>query len=170
MSCPCSGRSVAATLSSREAQNMLLVAGGLGVAAVIALADEAIAAGNAVTLLQGARGKKHLYSPDLLPSRQSKPSRHRRRLDRKHGVVTALLPEYLPWADQVFACGPTPMFAGMAKVIRDGEKPEAGASAARRAHGLRDGHLLRLRRLHAQGRAAGVQRRPAFRTSEVVFD
>jgi NAD(P)H-flavin reductase len=34
---------------------------GLGVAAVIALADEAIAAGKSVTLLQGARSSDRLY-------------------------------------------------------------------------------------------------------------
>ena len=33
-------------------------------------------------------------------------------------MVTELLGERLPWADQVFACGPNPMFAAMAKVVR----------------------------------------------------
>jgi dihydroorotate dehydrogenase electron transfer subunit len=32
--------------------------------------------------------------------------------------VTDLLAPYLPWADQVFACGPTPMFLTMASVVR----------------------------------------------------
>ena len=26
--------------------------------------------------------------------------------------------QYLPWADEVFACGPTPMFRAMAAVVR----------------------------------------------------
>ena len=103
---------------SRGAQNLLLVAGGLGVAAVIALADEAIAAGQSVTLLQGARTADKLYPPDLLPHDVEAVSATDDGSTGHHGVVTDLLPEYLPWADQVFACGPTPMFAGMAKVIR----------------------------------------------------
>ena len=103
---------------SRGAQNLLLVAGGLGVAAVIALADEAIAAGRSVTLLQGARSARKLYPPDLLPQDVEAVSATNDGSTGHHGVVTDLLPEYLSWADQVFACGPTPMFAGMAKVLR----------------------------------------------------
>ena len=30
-----------------------------------------------------------------------------------HGFVTDLIPEYLPWADQVFTCGPEPMFRSL---------------------------------------------------------
>ena len=153
---------------SPQAQNVLLVAGGLGVAAVIALADEAIAANRSVTLLQGARSANKLYPPDLLPQDVEAVSATDDGSTGHHGVVTDLLPEYLPWADQVFACGPTPMFAGMAKVMRAAQKPEAGAGAARRAHGLRHRHLLRLRRLHPTGRAAGLQRRPALRTTQRV--
>src|SRR3972149_8670260 len=50
-----------------QSQNLLLVAGGLGVAAVVALADEAVAAGKAVTLLQGARNAAKLFPPESLP-------------------------------------------------------------------------------------------------------
>ena len=35
-----------------------------------------------------------------------------------HGLVTDLLTERLPWADQVFACGPNPMFGGVADAVR----------------------------------------------------
>jgi len=97
---------------SRGAQNVLLVAGGLGVAAVIALADEAIAAGPSVTLLQGARSANKLYPPDLLPQDVEALSATDDGSTGHHGVVTDLLPEYLSWADQVFAC------AGMAKVLQ----------------------------------------------------
>jgi dihydroorotate dehydrogenase electron transfer subunit len=104
---------------SSSAQNLLLVAGGLGVAAVIALTDDAIATGQSVTLLQGARSTNKLYPPDLLPQDVEAVSATDDGSTGHHGVVTDLLPEYLPWADQVFACGPTPMFAGMAKVVRE---------------------------------------------------
>jgi dihydroorotate dehydrogenase electron transfer subunit len=34
------------------------------------------------------------------------------------GLVTELLPQYLPWADQVFACGPNAMYEAMAAIMR----------------------------------------------------
>jgi dihydroorotate dehydrogenase electron transfer subunit len=101
-----------------RAQNLLLVGGGLGVAALIALADQATAAGKAVTLLQGARTAAKLYPPAMLPPEVEALSATDDGSAGHRGYVTDLLPEYLSWADQVFACGPTPMFAAMAQVVR----------------------------------------------------
>ena len=102
----------------KSTQNVLLVAGGLGVAAVIALADEAIASGRAVTLLQGARSADRLFPHDLLPTDVEAVSATDDGSAGHHGLVTQLLPKYLSWADQTFACGPTPMFAAMADVVK----------------------------------------------------
>ncbi len=35
-----------------------------------------------------------------------------------HGLVTDLLSDHLPWADEVFACGPNAMFGAMSDVLR----------------------------------------------------
>jgi dihydroorotate dehydrogenase electron transfer subunit len=101
-----------------DAQNVLLVAGGMGVAAVIALADEAIAAGRSVTLLQGARTEGLLFPHRLLPTDVEAVSATDDGSAGHHGLVTGLLAEHLPWADQTFACGPNPMFASMADVVK----------------------------------------------------
>ena len=101
-----------------RSQNVLLVAGGLGVAAVMALADQAIAAGKSVTLLQGARTESKLFPHHMLPADVESVSATDDGSSGHHGRVTDLLPDYLPWADQVFACGPNPMFASMADVMR----------------------------------------------------
>ncbi len=101
-----------------NAQNVLLVAGGMGVAAVIALADEAIAAGRSVTLLQGARTEGLLFPHRLLPTDVEAVSATDDGSAGHHGLVTGLLAEHLPWADQTFACGPNPMFASMADVVK----------------------------------------------------
>ncbi len=101
-----------------QTQNVLLVAGGLGVAAVVALADEAVAAGRSVMLLQGARSADKLMPPHLFPREVEAVSATDDGSAGHHGYVTNLLPTYLPWADQVFACGPNPMFGAMAEVIR----------------------------------------------------
>jgi len=102
-----------------RAQNLLLVAGGVGVAALIGLADWAVAAGKAVTLLQGARTSAKLYPPERLPPEVEALSATDDGSAGHNGYVTDLLPEYLPWADQVFACGPTAMFAAMAQVLQE---------------------------------------------------
>ena len=103
---------------SPRAQNLLLVGGGLGVAALIALADQAVAAGKAVTLLQGARSAAKLYPPELLPPEVEALSATDDGSTGHQGYVTDLLPEHLSWADQLFACGPTPMFAAMTHLLR----------------------------------------------------
>ena len=103
---------------AKTTNNVLLVAGGLGVAAVIALADEAIASGRSVTLLQGARSADRLFPHDLLPMDVEAVSATDDGSAGHHGLVTQLLPKYLPWADQTFACGPNPMFAAMADVVK----------------------------------------------------
>jgi dihydroorotate dehydrogenase electron transfer subunit len=99
-------------------QNVLLVAGGLGIAAVVALADDAIKDGKSVTLIQGARSASKLMPPEMLPQEVEAISATDDGSIGHHGYVTDLLPQYLPWADQVFACGPNAMFASMADVVR----------------------------------------------------
>ena len=103
---------------SASTQNVLLVAGGLGVAGVMALAEDALAAGKAVTLLQGARSAPKLFPAQLLPTAVEAHSATDDGSEGHHGYVTDLLPQYLPWADQVFACGPNAMLAAMADVMR----------------------------------------------------
>jgi len=102
-----------------QAQNLLLVAGGLGVAAVVALADEAVTAGRAVTLLQGARNAAKLFPPESLPREVEVLSATDDGSAGHRGPVTDLLAGHLSWADQVFACGPNAMFRSMADVLRE---------------------------------------------------
>jgi len=102
----------------KASQNLLLVAGGIGVAALVALADEATAEGRSLTLLQGARTAARLFPAALLPPEVEVVTATDDGSAGHHGPVTDLLAQHLPWADQVFACGPTPMFRAMAAVVR----------------------------------------------------
>jgi len=104
---------------NRQSQNLLLVAGGIGVAALVALADQAIAQGRAVTLLQGARTAAGLFPSRLLPPEVEVITATDDGSAGHRGLVTELIPQYLPWADQVFACGPNAMFEAMAAVVRE---------------------------------------------------
>ncbi|MCJ7511110.1 MAG: dihydroorotate dehydrogenase electron transfer subunit [Dehalococcoidia bacterium] len=102
----------------RESQNLLLVAGGIGISALVSLADEAIAGGRAVTLLQGAKTAARLFPSSSLPPEVEVASATDDGSAGHRGLVTELLPQYLPWADQVFACGPNAMYEAMAAVMR----------------------------------------------------
>ncbi len=103
----------------RRSENLLLVAGGIGIAALVALADEAIAGGRAVTLLQGARTAARLFPSASLPTEVEVVSATEDGSAGHRGLVTELLPQYLPWADQVFACGPNAMYEAMAAIMRE---------------------------------------------------
>ena len=89
-----------------RSQNLLLIAGGLGIAGVRMLADEAIRDGRRVTLLFGAASAREVYPSNLLPDEVEYIVATDDGSLGHHGYVTDLIPEYEAWADQAFACGP----------------------------------------------------------------
>jgi dihydroorotate dehydrogenase electron transfer subunit len=107
----------------RQSQNLLLVAGGIGVAALVALMDEAIAGGRSVTLLQGAKTAGKLLPSASLPAEVEVVSATEDGSAGHRGLVSELIAQYLPWADQVFACGPNAMYETMAAIMqREGSR------------------------------------------------
>ncbi len=102
--------------------HVLLVAGGLGMAGVRALADESLAAGRRVTLLFGAAGAAEVYPSSLLPNEVEYVVATDDGSLGHRGYVTDLVPDYEALADQAFACGPEPMLAALARIAsgRDG--------------------------------------------------
>ena len=101
-----------------SASHLLLVAGGIGVAPLIYLADEEVARGRHVTLIQGTRSAEGLFPARLLPPEVEVAVTTEDGSAGQRGLVTDLVPEYLSWADQVFACGPSAMFTTLADVMR----------------------------------------------------
>ncbi len=97
-------------------QHVLLVAGGLGMAGVRMLADEAIRDGRQVTLLFGGASSREVYPSSLLPDEVEYVVATDDGSLGHHGYVTDLLPAYEAWADQAFACGPQPMLAALARL------------------------------------------------------
>ena len=98
---------------SPNAHHLLLVAGGIGIAPLRFLADEAIRQGKQVTLLYGTPDK-HRYPENLLPPGIELVATTEDGSIGKQGRVTDLLPELAKQADQIFACGPASMYATMA--------------------------------------------------------
>ena len=99
-----------------RSRHLLLVAGGLGMAGVRMLADEAIRDGRQVTLLFGGASLREVYPSSLLPDEVEYVVATDDGSMGHHGFVTELLPDYEAWADQAFACGPAPMLAALSRL------------------------------------------------------
>jgi dihydroorotate dehydrogenase electron transfer subunit len=114
--------------------NVLLVAGGIGAAPLLMLAEEATALGKNITFLMGAASDRELLPPSIIPS---SAEFHVATIDGTGGhlgFVTDLVPEFARWADQVFACGPEAMFYSLRTSLaphRIGGRPAAQVSIDR---------------------------------------
>jgi dihydroorotate dehydrogenase electron transfer subunit len=97
-------------------RHVLLIAGGLGMAGVRALADESLAAGRRVTLLFGASRAAEVYPSSLLPTEVEYLVATDDGSVGHHGYVTDLVPAFEALAEQAFACGPEPMLAALARL------------------------------------------------------
>jgi len=97
-----------------KTRNLLLVAGGIGIAPLVALAENGIANGLGVTLLLGAPTQAQLYPTRLLPPEAKLVVATEDGSAGRRGVVTDLLVDIAADADQIFACGPLSMYEAMA--------------------------------------------------------
>ncbi len=102
-------------------QNLLLVAGGIGIAPLVWLAEEAVAKGRNVVLIEGAREAGAVFPAEMLPAEVEVVVTTDDGSAGRRGLATDVLLDYWDWADQVFACGPNPMFAAIADLVRKRE-------------------------------------------------
>lgn len=98
---------------SPESENLLLVAGGIGIAPLVFLAGSALKDGKQVTLIMGTP-TSHNYPEGLLPKEIKLVTVTEDGSVGKKGLATDLITDYLDRADQIFACGPMPMYRAMA--------------------------------------------------------
>jgi dihydroorotate dehydrogenase electron transfer subunit len=117
-----------------RSRHLLLVAGGLGMAGVRYLADEAIRGGRQVTMLFGAAAARDVYPSSLLPDEVEYVIATDDGSVGHHGFVTELIPDYEAWADQAFACGPQPMLAALAR-LSAGRRERLGVARLGRKRG-----------------------------------
>ena len=100
--------------------NLLLVAGGIGIAPLRFLADEAVKQGLSVTLLYGTASATQLYP------HQSKVNLVVTTEDGSQGIkgmITDVIAKHIDSADQTLACGPSSMYQTMAKMTELKNKP-----------------------------------------------
>ena len=138
-----------------RSRHLLLVAGGLGMAGVRMLADEAIRDGRQVTLLFGAASAREVYPSSLLPDEVEYVVATDDGSLGHHGFVTELVPDYEAWADQAFACGPAPMLAALARLAA-GRRDRLGVAKLGRKRGGRQGRPGRLAGRAAEGVPPGL--------------
>src|SRR5438132_433469 len=102
-----------------QARNLLMVGGGYGVAPLVGLAERAVPRGCEVALAVGAGTAELVFPTRLLPPEVEYLVATDDGSAGHHGFVTDLVPERLQWADVVYACGPLPMMAALAHIMRE---------------------------------------------------
>jgi dihydroorotate dehydrogenase electron transfer subunit len=103
----------------KASRNLLLVAGGIGVAPLVWLAEDAIANGQSVTLVLGGRTSRQIFPPALLPREVEILVFTEDGSSGRKGLATEGFAEQLEWCDEAFACGPNPMLQAMGKIVRN---------------------------------------------------
>lgn len=93
-----------------ESKQLLLAAGGIGIAPLVFLAKNALSDRKLVKLIMGTRTKDCLYPIELLPKGIETVITTEDGSEGVKGKVTDILPKYADWADQVYACGPLAMY------------------------------------------------------------
>jgi dihydroorotate dehydrogenase electron transfer subunit len=115
----------------RSTRNLLLVAGGTGIAPMRVLAEQESARRN-VTLLMGGRSVAYLWPSDLLPPSVEYVTTTEDGSFGIKGRVTDAIKPLLEWADQACACGPWPMLAALG-LLRDDSARAAATYPGRSA-------------------------------------
>lgn len=113
-----------------ESRNLLLVAGGIGIAPLVFLMQR-VSSQHQITLIHGASTAAQLYTEHCQVTAISRqgvqyvPVTEDGTTGQK-GKVTDILPDFLGKADQVYSCGPLDMYKAMAEMslrplIKSGE-------------------------------------------------
>jgi dihydroorotate dehydrogenase electron transfer subunit len=108
----------------RDTRNLLLVAGGTGIAPMRVIAEQEAPRRN-VTLVMGGRSVGYLWPSDRLPASVEYVTTTDDGTFGTRGRVTDVLPPLLGWADQLLACGPWPMLAALGRLRGDAERAAA---------------------------------------------
>jgi len=154
-----------------RAQRVVMVAGGVGVAPLVMLSDEAAAKGIDVAFVMGAADEAGL----LVASELSENVEYIAATDdgsRGHrGLATEVVADFVPWADQIFACGPEPMYRTLRAVVdplRLNRRPKIQISVERgMACGL--GACLSCVVETQRGMIASCVQGPVFDLDEVIL-
>lgn len=162
----------------RTTRNLLLVAGGTGIAPMRVIAEQEAARRN-VTLVMGGRSVAYLWPSERLPASVEYVTTTEDGSFGATGRVTDVMPDLLAWADQLLACGPWPMLAAIARMRDDalrgpvvpGRAPLVEAQIAVEQHmGCAMGVCRACVIVTAQGNARVCREGPVFGLGDVRFE
>jgi dihydroorotate dehydrogenase electron transfer subunit len=152
-------------------QRVLMVAGGVGVAPLVMLSDEAVAKGMDVVFIMGAADQTGLLSSAELADSVEFVAATDDGSRGYRGLAPDLTADYVQWADQIFACGPEPMYRTLRAVVdplRVNRKPPVQISVERgMACGL--GACLGCVVETRHGMIASCVKGPVFDLDEVIL-
>src|SRR5215211_7554931 len=97
------------TIPSR-AQRLLMIGGGVGVAPLVMLSDEATSKNLDVVFLMGAAAEAGLLAASELAERVEYGVATDDGSRGHRGLATEVIGDFVQWADQIYACGPEPMY------------------------------------------------------------
>lgn len=114
--------------------NVLLMAGGMGIAPLVFLAEEALNGGKEVTMLYGTPGRDRYPVEDILTDIDIISATDDGSVGYR-GLITELVPDYIDKADQVFICGPLAMYKSIYNQCILKERPSQVSLEVRMACG-----------------------------------
>jgi dihydroorotate dehydrogenase electron transfer subunit len=147
-----------------DSRNLLLVAGGLGIAPLMSLAGSAVAEGKNITVLYGtANNDRYQLPPGVtgVAATEDGSIGHR-------GMVTELVPQYLETSDQIFACGPLPMYRAMAQMPELKNKPVQVSLEVRMGCGMGTCYACTIRT--RQGLRQVCKDGPIFEMNDIIWE
>ena len=162
----------------RDTRNLLLVAGGTGIAPMRVIAEQEATRRN-VTLVMGGRSVAYLWPTERLPAGVEYVVTTEDGSFGVRGRVTDAMPELLSWADQLLACGPWPMLAAIGRLRDDaargpvvaGRRPLIEAQiAVEQRMGCAMGVCRACVIVTANGNARVCREGPVFALGDVAFE
>jgi len=162
----------------RDTRNLLLVAGGTGIAPMRVIAEQE-ATRRHVTLVFGGRSGAYLWPSDRLPASVEYVATTDDGSFGVKGRVTEVLPGLVPWADQLFGCGPWAMLAALGRMRDDavrgptvpGRQVLADAQIAVEQHmGCAMGVCRACVIVTKPGNARVCREGPVFQLGDVLFE
>ncbi len=162
----------------RDTRNLLLVAGGTGIAPMRVIAEQEATRRN-VTLVMGGRSVAYLWPTERLPAGVEYVVTTEDGSFGVRGRVTDAMPELLSWADQLLACGPWPMLAAIGRMRDDaargpvvaGRRPLIEAQiAVEQRMGCAMGVCRACVIVTANGNARVCREGPVFALGDVAFE
>jgi dihydroorotate dehydrogenase electron transfer subunit len=100
-----------------RAQRLLMIGGGVGVAPLVMLSDEAVLDKLDVVFIMGAADESGLLAASELSDRVEYVVATDDGSRGHRGLATEVVRDFVPWADQIFACGPEPMYRTLRSVV-----------------------------------------------------